>query len=113
MGFCGVKQNTVRVDRLDSFALLVSIPVWVPVLVLPEQQGSGELCNFNICSHTAASEGTMKNHNFKAFMLSGIAAASTLFATTAFAQEYQWTFQTSAQAGDNFFPIEEEWVKGD
>lgn len=24
------------------------------------------------------------------------------------AQEHQWTFQTSAQAGDNFFAIEEE-----
>jgi hypothetical protein len=39
MGFCGVKQNTVRVDRLDFFALLISIPVSVPVLALPEQQG--------------------------------------------------------------------------
>jgi TRAP-type mannitol/chloroaromatic compound transport system substrate-binding protein len=111
MGFCGVKQNTVRVDRLVFFALLISVPVSVPVLALPEQQGCGELCNFNIGNHTVASGGTMKNLNFRAVMLSGIAAASTLFATTAFAQEYQWTFQTSAQAGDNFFPIEEEWAE--
>ncbi|SHL21613.1 TRAP transporter substrate-binding protein [Roseibium suaedae] len=31
-------------------------------------------------------------------------------AVPAQAQEYQWTFQTSAQAGDNFFPYEQEWA---
>ena len=42
--------------------------------------------------------------------VAGVAIAASLFATGAKAQEYQWTFQTSAQAGDNFFPIEEAWA---
>jgi len=42
--------------------------------------------------------------------VAGVAIAASLFATGAMAQEYQWTFQTSAQAGDNFFPIEEVWA---
>ena len=52
----------------------------------------------------------MTHYTFKSLVLSGIVAASTLSASTALAQEYQWTFQTSAQAGDNFFPIEEDWA---
>ena len=45
---------------------------------------------------------------FKIF--SSILAAFMAFAGAALAQEYQWTFQTSAQAGDNFFPIQEAWA---
>ncbi|KHA54220.1 TRAP transporter substrate-binding protein [Sulfitobacter geojensis] len=52
----------------------------------------------------------MTHYTFKSLVLSGIVAASTLSASTALAQDYQWTFQTSAQAGDNFFPIEEAWA---
>ncbi|MBT0958438.1 TRAP transporter substrate-binding protein [Alphaproteobacteria bacterium KMM 3653] len=52
----------------------------------------------------------MTQTTFKSLVLSGIVAASTLCASTALAQDYQWTFQTSAQAGDNFFPIEEDWA---
>ncbi|WP_394155063.1 TRAP transporter substrate-binding protein [Loktanella salsilacus] len=53
----------------------------------------------------------MTHYTFKSLVLSGIVATSTLTASTALAQEYQWTFQTSAQAGDNFFPIEETWAE--
>lgn len=47
---------------------------------------------------------------FKSLALSGIVAVATLSASTVLAQDYQWTFQTSAQAGDNFFPIQEAWA---
>jgi TRAP-type mannitol/chloroaromatic compound transport system substrate-binding protein len=50
-------------------------------------------------------------YTLKSFALSGIVAVSTLSASTALAQDYQWTFQTSAQAGDNFFPIQEAWAE--
>ncbi|WP_386679097.1 TRAP transporter substrate-binding protein [Loktanella sp. R86503] len=53
----------------------------------------------------------MTHYTFTSLVLSGIVATSTLSASTALAQEYQWTFQTSAQAGDNFFPIEETWAE--
>jgi TRAP-type C4-dicarboxylate transport system substrate-binding protein len=35
--------------------------------------------------------------------------AAMACAAPALAQEYDWTFQTSAQAGDNFFPIQQAW----
>ncbi|MGB7432436.1 MAG: TRAP transporter substrate-binding protein [Ahrensia sp.] len=53
----------------------------------------------------------MTHFTFKSIALSGIVAVSTLYASTALAQDYQWTFQTSAQAGDNFFPIQEAWAE--
>ncbi len=41
-----------------------------------------------------------------------LSAVSTLvLCGSAFAADYVWTFQTSAQAGDNFFPIEEAWAE--
>ena len=40
-----------------------------------------------------------------------IAVASTFGAASALAADYEWTFQTSAQAGDNFFAIEEAWAE--
>ncbi|MGK7663398.1 MULTISPECIES: TRAP transporter substrate-binding protein [Marinovum] len=52
----------------------------------------------------------MTAYTLKSALLSGLVAATSLMASTALAQEYQWTFQTSAQAGDNFFPIEEAWA---
>ncbi|MEQ9473108.1 MAG: C4-dicarboxylate ABC transporter substrate-binding protein, partial [Marinovum algicola] len=52
----------------------------------------------------------MTAYTLKSAFLSGLVAATSLMASTALAQEYQWTFQTSAQAGDNFFPIEEAWA---
>lgn len=42
-------------------------------------------------------------------VLGGLLLAAAL-AAPAQAQDYQWTFQTSAQAGDNFFPYEQEWA---
>jgi len=53
----------------------------------------------------------MKLTNVKSAVFGGVVAAGVMFAGTALAQEYQWTFQTSAQAGDNFFPIQEEWAE--
>ncbi|MFT7369966.1 MAG: TRAP-type mannitol/chloroaromatic compound transport system substrate-binding protein [Alteromonas macleodii] len=53
----------------------------------------------------------MEFTNLKTAVVGSVFIASTLFANTAIAQDYQWTFQTSAQAGDNFFPIEEEWAE--
>ncbi|MEV8468554.1 TRAP transporter substrate-binding protein [Fluviibacterium sp. DFM31] len=52
----------------------------------------------------------MKTQFLKTTVAGVAIAASFLFTTGAVAQEYQWTFQTSAQAGDNFFPIEEAWA---
>ncbi|MEP2715120.1 TRAP transporter substrate-binding protein [Pseudophaeobacter sp.] len=44
--------------------------------------------------------------------LPAIAALSLVgFSAPVVAQEYQWTFQTSAQSGDNFFAIEEAWAE--
>ncbi|MEZ5590036.1 MAG: TRAP transporter substrate-binding protein [Gammaproteobacteria bacterium] len=40
----------------------------------------------------------------------GLILSMTL-STAALAAEYEWTFQTSAQAGDNFFPIQQNWAK--
>lgn len=37
--------------------------------------------------------------------------AVTMSVTSVSAADYNWTFQTSAQAGDNFFPIEQDWAK--
>ncbi len=45
----------------------------------------------------------MKSVKIKSAILSGVAATSMMFAGAALAQDYSWTFQTSAQAGDNFF----------
>ena len=42
--------------------------------------------------------------------LASFAAAAVIGAGVASAQEYSFTFQTSAQAGDNFFSIEREWA---
>ena len=53
----------------------------------------------------------MTAFTLKTVALSGLVAVSSLAASTALSQEYQWTFQTSAQAGDNFFPIEEAWAE--
>ncbi|GAA6210096.1 TRAP transporter substrate-binding protein DctP [Cognatishimia sp. WU-CL00825] len=52
----------------------------------------------------------MKTLILKSTVVSAVFASTALLATTAIAQEHQWTFQTSAQAGDNFFPIEEAWA---
>ena len=53
----------------------------------------------------------MKTKFLKTTVAGAAIAAASLLATSALAQEYQWTFQTSAQAGDNFFPIEEAWAE--
>ena len=53
----------------------------------------------------------MKTQFLKTTVAGAAIAAASLLATSALAQEYQWTFQTSAQAGDNFFPIEEAWAE--
>jgi TRAP-type mannitol/chloroaromatic compound transport system substrate-binding protein len=52
----------------------------------------------------------MNMNKLKSLMVGSVVAVSTLFTSTAFAQEFKWTFQTSAQAGDNFFPIQEAWA---
>lgn len=50
------------------------------------------------------------NQKFKAFV--GVVAVSgSMFAMNAEAAKYEWTMQTSAQAGDNFFAIEQAWAK--
>ena len=51
--------------------------------------------------------------NFVKFPRSAALSLTALAALAAplAAQEHQWTFQTSAQAGDNFFAIEEEWAE--
>lgn len=47
----------------------------------------------------------------KRLILKGVISAIALgAASAASAQDYQWTFQTSAQAGDNFFTIQQEWA---
>jgi TRAP-type mannitol/chloroaromatic compound transport system substrate-binding protein len=38
-------------------------------------------------------------------------AVALAFSAPAVAQEYTWTLQTSAQAGDNFFPMIEDWAE--
>ncbi|MEJ8474416.1 TRAP transporter substrate-binding protein [Roseibium algae] len=48
---------------------------------------------------------------FKTSIVGGLAVAASLMGPAAHAQDYQWTFQTSAQAGDNFFPIQQEWAE--
>lgn len=40
-----------------------------------------------------------------------VAVAGALCSFSVAAADYEWTFQTSAQAGDNFFAIEEEWAE--
>ncbi|NIA70799.1 TRAP transporter substrate-binding protein [Pelagibius litoralis] len=40
-----------------------------------------------------------------------VAAVALLAAPAAFAADYDWTFQTSAQAGDNFFTIQQAWAE--
>ncbi len=52
----------------------------------------------------------MMNGILKSLATGSILAATSLLALNAAAADYEWTFQTSAQAGDNFFPIEEEWA---
>lgn len=37
--------------------------------------------------------------------------AALALSTSALAAEHEWTLQTSAQAGDNFFPMIEEWAE--
>lgn len=37
--------------------------------------------------------------------------ALACLATGAVAADYEWTFQSSAQAGDNFFPIQQAWAE--
>lgn len=44
-------------------------------------------------------------------LLGGAAIALVALSAAAQAQEYKWTFQTSAQAGDNFFRIENAWAE--
>ncbi|PRY74340.1 TRAP-type mannitol/chloroaromatic compound transport system substrate-binding protein [Yoonia maritima] len=53
----------------------------------------------------------MKLSNIRSAVIGGVVAATALVGTAAFAQDHQWTFQSSAQAGDNFFPIQEEWAE--
>lgn len=48
---------------------------------------------------------------FKSKLLTSAVAALCIFGNPAIAADYEWTIQSSAQAGDNFFPIEEEWAK--
>lgn len=52
----------------------------------------------------------MKFSKLKSIIVGGLCAAASLLPLSVLAQEYQWTFQTSAQAGDNFFPIIEAWA---
>ena len=41
-----------------------------------------------------------------------VLALSCLSATPAYAaEEFNWTFQTSSQAGDNFYPIKQAWAE--
>ncbi|NQZ31956.1 MAG: TRAP transporter substrate-binding protein [Oceanospirillaceae bacterium] len=47
----------------------------------------------------------------KSKILTSAVAALCFFSHSAMAADYEWTFQSSAQAGDNFFPIEEEWAE--
>ena len=39
-----------------------------------------------------------------------IMVAATTVAAPAMAADYEWTFQTSSQAGDNFFPFQQGWA---
>lgn len=45
-------------------------------------------------------------------LLSALVTAAAAYTTTASAADYDWTFQTSSQAGDNFFPLQQEWARG-
>jgi len=50
--------------------------------------------------------------SFRKTTLMVVTLASTLFSVNALAKaEFEWTIQTSSQAGDNFFPIKQEWAK--
>lgn len=54
----------------------------------------------------------LKNHLKSWLKVTALATgALACIASGALAADYEWTFQTSAQAGDNFFPIEEEWAE--
>ncbi len=54
----------------------------------------------------------MKQHIKKKFMhILWMTSIIGLYASVAQAAEYQWTFQSSGQAGDNFFVIEKEWAE--
>lgn len=53
----------------------------------------------------------MSTFKLKPVMLAAVLAASMQCATSALAADHEWTFQTSAQAGDNFFPIQEDWAE--
>lgn len=39
-------------------------------------------------------------------------AAAVTIAAPVMAADYDWTFQTSSQAGDNFFPFQQGWARG-
>ena len=54
----------------------------------------------------------MTHSNFKSLVMGGVVAVASLIAGGAIAQDYQWTFQSSAQAGDNFFPMQQAWADG-
>jgi|TARA_R110002072_G_scaffold2069_11_gene17429 TRAP-type mannitol/chloroaromatic compound transport system substrate-binding protein len=45
----------------------------------------------------------------KAATTAGAIALASVMSTAVLAAEYEWKFQTSAQAGDNFYPIQKAW----
>ena len=53
----------------------------------------------------------MKNSFIKSIVASIAVATLSGFAPSAEAADYSWTFQTSAQSGDNFFALEETWAE--
>ena len=54
----------------------------------------------------------MSNSFIRTSVLSASIAAALTLAGPVQAAEYEWTFQTSSQAGDNFFPLQQEWARG-
>ena len=55
----------------------------------------------------------MSPSKIKSAVLSGAAALTVAagLSAPALAAEYEWIFQSSAQAGDNFFPIQQAWAE--
>jgi len=51
-----------------------------------------------------------KQKIFKAAKVIGVSALFGLASGSAAAKDYDWKFQSSAQAGDNFFSIQQEWA---
>jgi TRAP-type mannitol/chloroaromatic compound transport system substrate-binding protein len=53
----------------------------------------------------------MKSKRNGTLPLGLIAAAAVTLSTPVMAADYDWTFQTSTQAGDNFFPFQQGWAR--